>query len=45
MDYIESHRTEILITKENVIKCLDQETYDITMIMALIGMYLLCKAI
>lgn len=49
-DYIGSEHTEILISKEDVIKCLDQviyllETYDITTIRASIGMYLLCKAI
>lgn len=49
-DYIGSDHTEVIITKEEVIDCLEEviyilETYDITTIRASIGMYLLCKAI
>lgn len=49
-DYIGSDHTEVMITKEDVINCLEEviyilETYDITTIRASIGMYLLCKAI
>ena len=49
-DYIGSRHTEILITREQVIKALPEviralATYDITTIRASMGMYLLCKAI
>ena len=49
-DYIGSDHTEVMITKDDVINCLEEiiyilETYDITTIRASIGMYLLCKAI
>lgn len=49
-NYIGSEHTEILISKEDVINCLEEviytlETYDITTVRASIGMYLLCKAI
>ena len=49
-DYIGSEHTEIIITKEDVIKALPEVvsilgTYDITTIRASIGMYLICKAI
>lgn len=48
--YIGSEHTEVIINREDVIKCLDDviyllETYDITTIRASIGMYLLCRAI
>ena len=47
-DYIGSEHTEVIITKDDVIKCLREviynlETWDITTIRASIGMYLLCK--
>ena len=47
-DYIKSDHTEVIITKDDVLKCLDEviyhlETWDITTIRASIGMYLLCK--
>ena len=49
-DYIGSEHTEVIITKEDVIKALPEVvsilgTYDITTIRASIGMYLVCKAI
>ena len=49
-DYIGSRHTEILMTREQVIKALPEviralATYDITTIRASMGMYLLCKAI
>ena len=49
-NYIGSEHTEIVISKDDVINCLEEviymlETYDITTIRASIGMYLLCKAI
>ncbi|MGE5606626.1 MAG: asparagine synthase B, partial [Bacteroidota bacterium] len=49
-DYLRSIHTEVIITKEDVIKALPDVisvlgTYDITTIRASIGMYLLCKAI
>lgn len=49
-DYIGSDHTEIIITKEDVLKALPKVisilgTYDITTIRASIGMYLICKAI
>ena len=49
-DFIGSEHTEVIITKEDVISCLDTVvyllgTFDITTIRASIGMYLLCKAI
>ncbi len=49
-DYLRSVHTEVIITKEDVIKALPDVisvlgTYDITTIRASIGMYLLCKAI
>ena len=49
-DYIHSDHTEVIITKEDVIKALPDvvkllATYDITTIRASIGMYLCCKAI
>ena len=49
-DYIGSEHTEIIITKEDVIKSLEEVikvlgTYDITTIRASMGMYLICKAI
>lgn len=49
-DYIDSDHTEIIISKEDVLSCLEEviyalETYDITTIRASIGMYLLCKYI
>lgn len=49
-DYIGSEHTEILITKEQVIKALPEVvkalgTYDITTIRASMGMYLICEAI
>lgn len=49
-DYIKSDHTEIMITKEDVLKALPEVvsvlgTYDITTIRASIGMYLICKAI
>ena len=49
-DYIGSDHTEVIITKEDVIKALPDVihllgTYDITTIRASIGMYLCCKAI
>ena len=47
-NYIGSDHTEIIISKEDVINCLEEviyhlETWDITTIRASIGMYLLCK--
>lgn len=49
-DYIGSDHTEIIITKEDVLKALPEVisilgTYDITTIRASMGMYLICKAI
>ncbi|MCR5474454.1 MAG: asparagine synthase B [Lachnospiraceae bacterium] len=49
-DYIGSEHTEVIITKDDVIKALPDVihllgTYDITTIRASIGMYLCCKAI
>lgn len=49
-DYIGSEHTEVIITKNDVIKALPEVvallgTYDITTIRASIGMYLVCKAI
>ena len=49
-DYIGSHHTEVLITREDVIGALETVirllgTFDITTIRASMGMYLLCKAI
>lgn len=49
-DYLRSIHTEVIITKEDVIKALPDVisvlgTYDITTIRASIGMYLICKAI
>ncbi len=49
-DYIRSDHTEVIITREDVLKALPDVvallgTYDITTIRASIGMYLVCKAI
>ena len=49
-DYIGSDHTEVIITKEDVLKALPEVisilgTFDITTIRASIGMYLICKAI
>lgn len=49
-DFIGSMHTEVIITKEDVIKSLEEViyllgTFDITTIRASIGMYLVCKAI
>lgn len=49
-DHIGSEHTEIIITKEDVIRALPEVvsilgTFDITTIRASIGMYLICKAI
>lgn len=49
-DYIGSHHTEVIITREDVIGSLETVirllgTFDITTIRASMGMYLLCKAI
>ncbi len=49
-DYIHSDHTEVIITKNDVLKALPDVvhllgTYDITTIRASIGMYLCCKAI
>ncbi|KIR03531.1 Asparagine synthetase [Lachnospiraceae bacterium TWA4] len=49
-EYIGSDHTEVIITKEDVIKALPEViallgTYDITTIRASMGMYLVCKAI
>ena len=49
-DYIGSEHTEVIITKEDVLRALPDViallgTYDITTIRASIGMYLVCKAI
>ncbi len=49
-DYIGSDHTEVIITKEDVIDCLETVirllgTYDITTIRASVGMYLVCKYI
>ncbi len=49
-DYIGSDHTEVIITKEDVLRALDPVihllgTFDITTIRASIGMYLVCKAI
>lgn len=49
-DYIGSDHTEVIISKEDVLKALEPViallgTYDITTIRASIGMYLVCKAI
>ena len=48
--YLGTDHTEVIITKEDVIGCLDEviynlETYDITTIRASIGMYLISKYI
>lgn len=47
-DYIGSEHTEVIITREDVIKSLREviwhlETWDITTIRASVGMYLVCK--
>lgn len=47
-EYIGSEHTEVIITREDVIKAIPEvikvlETWDITTIRASIGMYLLCK--
>ena len=47
-DYIGSNHTEVIITKEQVLKSLEDVihllgTYDITTVRASMGMYLLCK--
>lgn len=49
-DYLNTDHTEIIITKDDVLKAIDEviyvlETYDITTIRASIGMYLMCKYI
>lgn len=49
-DYIGSDHTEVIMTKEEVLKSLETViqalgTYDITTIRASMGMYLVCKAI
>ena len=49
-DYIKSDHTEVIISKEDVLKALETVvsilgTYDITTIRASIGMYLVCKAV
>lgn len=49
-DYIGSDHTAFLMSKKDVLDCLEEviytlETYDITTIRASIGMYLLCKQI
>ncbi|MCI6639603.1 MAG: asparagine synthase B [Pygmaiobacter massiliensis] len=49
-DFIGSEHTEVIITREQVLKALPKvifqlETFDITTIRASIGMYLLCQAI
>ena len=49
-DFIGSDHTEVIITKEDVLKALPEVvaalgTYDITTIRASMGMYLVCKAI
>lgn len=49
-DFIGSDHTEVIITKEDVLKALPEVvaalgTYDITTIRASIGMYLVCRAI
>ena len=49
-EYIQSDHTEVIITKENVLKALPAvvellATYDITTIRASVGMYLVCKYI
>ncbi len=49
-DHIHSDHTEVIITKDDVIKALPEVvhllgTFDITTIRASIGMYLVCKAI
>ena len=49
-DYIGSHHTEVIISREDVLAALEPVvallgTYDITTIRASIGMYLVCKAI
>ncbi len=49
-DYIKSDHTEVIITKEDVLKSLETViallgTYDITTIRASMGMYLVCKYI
>ncbi len=49
-EYIGADHTEIYITKEQVLDCVEKViytlgTYDITTIRASIGMYLICKAI
>ena len=49
-DYINSDHTEVIITKDMVLKSLEEiikilATYDITTIRASVGMYLVCKYI
>ena len=49
-DFIGSDHTEVIISKEDVLKCIREvirhlETWDITTIRASIGMYLVCKHI
>ena len=49
-DYIKSDHTEVIISKDDVLRALDPvvellATWDITTIRASIGMYLVCKAI
>lgn len=49
-DYIGSDHTEVIITKEDVLNCLETVitmlgTFDITTIRASVGMYLVCKYI
>lgn len=49
-DYIGSEHSEIIITKDDVLKAVDEvikvlETFDITTVRASVGMYLICKAI
>lgn len=49
-EYIGSDHTEVIITKDDVLGCLEHVievlgTYDITTVRASIGMYLLCKYI
>jgi asparagine synthase (glutamine-hydrolysing) len=49
-EYIGSEHTEVIITKEDVLGCLDEviynlESFDITTVRASIGMYLLAKYI
>lgn len=49
-EYLGSHHTEVIITKDDVLDSLETVikilgTYDITTIRASVGMYLICKAI